>query len=89
MGYKFKYYAQPVTTNVHSLWEVVIIEFAVGLICAGMAYWARDIVIQLFVGCAVVAGICLLLTLHNLVLIVRITRQNKKIKAVKEKQKEA
>lgn len=83
MSFKLKHHPQPVTTNVHTLWEVVVIEFAIGLICAGMAFWAKEIVIQLFIGCAAVAGICFLLTLHNIVLIVKINRQNKKLQEEK------
>ena len=57
---------------------MVIIEFSVGLICAGMAYWSRDIVIQLFIGCAVVAALCFLLSLHNLYVIIKIVLNKRK-----------
>ena len=79
MGYKIKHYAQPVSTNTGPLWESALIELSVGLICAGMAFWARDIVIQLFFGCLVIAGICFFLTLQNIIEIFRIRAKNKKL----------
>lgn len=80
MGYKIKHYAQPVKTNVKSIIEVILIEFSVGLICAGMAYWARDVEIRLAIGCLTVAIICLFLTIHNIVVSFRIIKA-KKLKA--------
>lgn len=84
MGYKIRHYAQPVTTNVSSILEVIAIEFSVWLICAGMAYWARDIEIRLAIGCLPVAIICLFLTLHNLYLVLKILRQRRKQKIASE-----
>jgi large-conductance mechanosensitive channel len=86
LGYKIKHYAQPISTNVHSLGEVAIIEFSIGLICAGMAYWARDIVVQLFFGCLIVALMCFILTAHNIFTIVKTVRANKDLEKTTLKQ---
>lgn len=76
MPIKIRHYAAPITTNVHTLWEVVAIELSVGLIAGGMAFWARDIVIQLSIGCAIVATLCFLLSLYNIIVIIRVLRKN-------------
>ncbi|WP_371192888.1 hypothetical protein [Glaciecola sp. SC05] len=78
MPYKIKHYARPVSTNVHTLWEAALIELCVGLISAGMAFWARDIVVQLFVGCLIVAALCFLLTFHNIYIIIKLQLKNRK-----------
>lgn len=75
MGYKIKHYAQPVKLNPTVFFEVILIEFSVGLICAGMAYWARDVEIRLFIGCLVVALMCFALTIYNIYVIVQLKRE--------------
>jgi len=81
VGYKIKHYAKPVSTDVTPLWESALIEFSIGLICTGVAFWSRDIVIQLFVGCTIIAAVCFLLSLQNIFVIFRTRAMNRKLKA--------
>jgi membrane protein DedA with SNARE-associated domain len=80
MGFKIKHYAQPVNVSGVASSEVILIELCVGLICVGMAFWARDLEIRLFIGCTVVAAICLSLTAYNICLIVKAKRQERLLK---------
>lgn len=80
MAYKIRHYAKPVTVNPTIFSEVILIELSVGLICAGMAFWARDVEIRLFIGCLVVALMCFALTIHNIYVVIKIIRENKQKK---------
>lgn len=38
MSYKFKFFAQPIVTDIKSIVEVAFIEFSVGVVCAVFAH---------------------------------------------------
>ncbi|GAC16201.1 hypothetical protein [Aliiglaciecola lipolytica] len=87
MSYKFKHYAQPVSSSLKSNYEAVFIEFAIGLICASFAYYTYDEALVLFLSTALIAGVCFLLTIHNFVLIVKQFKIDKKLKRLDEREK--
>lgn len=66
MSIKLNHYAQPIKTNVKTRIEAGFIEFFIGLICAAFAYFTYDEAIVLFVSTALIAVICLLLTIYNM-----------------------
>ena len=72
MSYKFKFFAQPIATNIKSVVEAAFLEFSVGVIAAMFAYYTYDLIIQLFVACLLISIVCLGLTLYNLYVMVKI-----------------
>jgi hypothetical protein len=78
LSFKFKYYAQPVLTNIKTLFESAAIEFSICLICAAFAYASYGEVIQLFLGTAVVSVVCFFLTIYNIYIGIQINRDKKR-----------
>ncbi|WP_158971452.1 hypothetical protein [Paraglaciecola sp. L3A3] len=77
MSYKFKFFAQPIVTNIKTFVEVAFIEFSIGVICAFFAYTYYDGFIQVFVGCLLIALVCLFLTIHNIYVVLKIRKEQK------------
>ena len=71
MSIKITHYAQPVITNVKTCIERSFMEFFIGLICAGFAYFTHDKAIVLFVSTALIAVVCLLLTIYNIYVVIQ------------------
>ena len=87
MSIKITHYAQPVNTNVKTYIEASFIEFFIGLICAGFAYFTYDKAIVLFVSTALIAVVCLLLTLYNIYLLIQDLRAQKRNRDLQEELK--
>ncbi|PRO68915.1 hypothetical protein C6Y39_10160 [Alteromonas gracilis] len=66
MAYRFKFFAQPVISNVRTLCEAALVEFTIGLICAVFAYASYGIFIHLFVACVIISAACFCLSIYNL-----------------------
>ncbi|MFT4940152.1 MAG: hypothetical protein ACI88A_003204 [Paraglaciecola sp.] len=77
MSIKITHYAQPVMTNVKTCIEASFIEFFIGLICAGFAYFTHDKAIVLFISTALIAVVCLLLTVYNIYVVIQGFRAQK------------
>ncbi|WP_334032277.1 hypothetical protein [Alteromonas sp. P256] len=75
MTYKFKYFAQPVITNIKTVVEAAFMEFSFGVICAVFAYVSYGEIIQLFVACTLIAIVCFFLTIHNIYVMFKIKKQ--------------
>ena len=71
MSIKITHFAQPVVTNVKTFIESSFMELFIGLICAGFAYFTHDKAIVLFVSTALIAVVCLLLTVYNLYVVIQ------------------
>lgn len=66
MSVKLNHHAQPIKTNVKTGIEASFIEFFIGLICTGFAYYTYDEAIVLFVSTTLIAVVCFLLTFYNI-----------------------
>ncbi len=66
MAYKFKFFAQPVITNIKTLLESAFVEFSIGVICAVFAFMSFGIFLHLFIACAIISIACFCLTIFNL-----------------------
>ncbi len=77
MSYKFKYYAQPVSSSVKSMLEAGFIEFFIAIICTVFAFFTYQESLVLFWSCALIAVACYILTLFNIVMIVLQLRQSR------------
>jgi hypothetical protein len=66
MAYKFKFFAQPVISNIRTFCEAALVEFTIGLICAVFAYASYGVFIHLFVACVVISIACFCLSIYNL-----------------------
>ncbi|MCF2946808.1 hypothetical protein L0668_01715 [Paraglaciecola aquimarina] len=69
MSVKVNHYARPISTNVKTFIESSFIEFFIGVICAVFAYFTYDYMIVLFLSTALIAVICLGLTIYNIYII--------------------
>ena len=66
MAYKFKFFAQPVISNIRTFCKAALVEFTVRLICAVFAYTSYGVFIHLFVACVVISIACFCLSIYNL-----------------------
>jgi hypothetical protein len=62
---KITHYAQPINISVKTCIEASFIEFFIGLICAAFAYFTYNETLVLFVSTALIAVVCLVLTIYN------------------------
>ena len=66
MNQKFRFFAQPISTNIKTLLEAAFLELAIGLICAVFAVASYGIFVHLFVACVVISVSCLFLSVYNI-----------------------
>lgn len=65
MSYKVTVYRKPIKTNVKTHIEASLMEFFIGLICAGFAILSYKENVLVFVPNAVLAAACFLVTFYN------------------------
>lgn len=71
MSVKLNHYAQPIDTNVKTCIEAGFIELFIGLICGAFAYYTYELILPLFVSTAIIAVVCLLLTIYNIYVVIQ------------------
>jgi hypothetical protein len=81
---KINHYAQPIKTSVKTSIEASFIEFFIGLICAGFAYFTYGEAIVLFVSTALIAVVCFLLTIYNIYVFVQDLRAHRRNRDLQE-----
>ncbi len=64
---KLRHYAQPVSTNIHTKFETLILELIIGVICGVYAYMGYGVQVgQLFFPCLIVSIICFSLAFYTI-----------------------
>lgn len=71
MAYKFRFFAQPITTNIKTFFESAFLELAIGIICAVFAFASYGVFIHLFVACVIISFSCFCLSVYNVAMLLK------------------